>query len=75
MGKSCGALVQTIPCMGPPCPVDCKMSDWQNQGECSAQCPVQKQVSRVGAIWGRFLTTADMIQGAFSTIFRGKHNT
>ena len=37
-GKECDPLVQTVPCMQPPCPVNCVMSAWSDWGPCSKTC-------------------------------------
>ena len=34
-GITCPSLTQQINCSGPPCPVDCVVSNWQNSGQCS----------------------------------------
>jgi hypothetical protein len=37
-GTGCGKLVETIPCNGHHCSVDCVVSDWSSWGECSQEC-------------------------------------
>ena len=39
-GKACPALTESKPCEGPPCPVDCDVSDWMPWTDCSAKCGV-----------------------------------
>jgi len=34
----CPPLVRNATCHGPPCPVDCVLSEWVNDGPCSASC-------------------------------------
>ncbi len=37
-GKECPVLTETQTCNTQPCPVDCKVSDWEPWGTCSATC-------------------------------------
>jgi hypothetical protein len=37
-GKPCGLLVESKACGETPCPVDCKMTDWQPWSKCSEEC-------------------------------------
>jgi len=42
-GAVCPQLEETVKCNEEPCPVDCKMSDWDKVGECSKKCGGGKQ--------------------------------
>jgi hypothetical protein len=47
--EPCLALEHYVPCNPEPCPVDCKMSEWVNTGQCSKECGggVQQQEREV----------------------------
>lgn len=37
-GEECPGLSETINCNAMPCPIDCKVSEWSDFGECSKKC-------------------------------------
>ena len=37
-GRECGPLNRNIPCNTQECPINCQLSEWQNNGECSKSC-------------------------------------
>ncbi|MBU38166.1 MAG: hypothetical protein CMA59_01430, partial [Euryarchaeota archaeon] len=37
-GEECGATEQTLPCNPDPCPIDCELDDWVEDGSCSKSC-------------------------------------
>lgn len=42
-GKPCGSLVETEECNKQPCPVDCKVSEWNVWTACDKECGTGKQ--------------------------------
>ena len=49
-GKACPSdLTRELVCNDTPCPEDCQMSEWINEGECSKSCGsgIQKQIRKI----------------------------
>ena len=48
-GKKCPSLTENRDCNTHPCPIDCKLSEWINDGSCSKTCGpgIQKQIKNI----------------------------
>ena len=48
-GTKCPNLTENRDCNTHPCPIDCKLSEWKNEGSCSESCGpgIQKQIKTI----------------------------
>merc|ERR1711994_969273 len=69
-GKACPTeegeliLTQVVGCKADPCPVDCKLSDWADDGDCDAECglgtkPQVRKVVTKAAFGGKACPTEE----------------
>ena len=61
-GSECGATEQHVPCNPDPCPVDCVLSDWKDDGSCTVT-----EIARACSYYSLYvvLTLAGGVTAAF----------